>query len=432
MSEHQSLSAWRQGLYCAVLASLAVPLGWLVWLTAVSVARDWRVLLSPIVGAVLGLVVERLIAHFRVARLEVAGILPDPKLTPSQEQAVQARPAYGATLRASLGGAGAFLAGACENVAGDAIADTLRPFFASLVIIAPAGFLFGIAFRERESWQHTQGDSMSILSSAVIRGLAFGAVCGMVTALTALLAGQARLDASSYPYLAWWTLFGLAAGLAHGFHGFRGEPRPWALAWAAPLALLLAIVGSGMVGSQRVSGSLFGPVLWVGGQLGRVAFAQPGLPAHAWTEAENKPGQGSNVIVVYPESPGGITISTWAGCPDPIPPANPQASAQPGEPLRLLQQRLSQLTAELAARRLGSEWRTVCRDLRQGPRSGMARSAAVLMLFSIALGLAYSFERSLRPPVYSGSRTQRLDLELGIGLLVVLAASFFLLRFWLE
>jgi len=419
---------WRRGLYGGVLGSAGVTLGWLLWFvmqTAVKVPKV--VLLSPLVGAVVGVVYDFFRDYLAAAREEEDDGPEEQeprqekgkgKRKKKQRAASKARSTprrrQSSAVKFGLG----FLVGMVLNVMGDQLSAYLTPFFISVVTFLPAGAVFSLGL--------TSDASEVDLYGRIGRGALVGVLATAVSVPLLLLPGIGWQGNGSFAWsyawglLGWWTLLGIAYSV---FWGSEESPQPLApMGGAALLVVVMAVLSVAGASLEKQTGNFLLKGL---NFLTALAMEQPGLPAHAVADAEKlyraslkEKGASEKQTLAPPKESEWGTALAERYCP-PLPdsyvqvPRTQPVGVSPGLP---------------AFKRVPGPPRSqtheaLCRELPKGTGSSLFRSWLVLLMFSLGLGVAKIAEARLRPDFYEGSGLERRDRQLFYGVLAVLGCA---------
>jgi hypothetical protein len=420
---------WRRGLYGGVLGSAGVSLGWLLWFvmqTAVKVPKV--VLLSPLVGAAVGMVYDFFRDYLAAAREDDDGVEAEQEPSPEQGQGKRKkkrqRAAGKATRplrrrRSSAGKFGAgFLVAIALNVMGDQLSAYLTPFCISVVTFLPAGVVFTMGL--------TSDASEADLYGRVGRGALVGVLATVASVPMLLLPGigwQGNGDfAWSYAWglLGWWTLLGIAYSL---FWGSEESPQPLApMGGAALLVVVMAVLSVVGASLEKQTGNFMLKGL---NFLTALALEQPGLPAHAVDDADKlyraslkEKGASEKQTLAPPQESGWGKALAERFCP-PLPdlyvPVQPPQQGAGGMGLPAFK--------KVPAPPRSATHEALCRELPKGTGSSLFRSWLVLLMFSLGLGVAKIAEARLRPDFYEGSGLERRDRQIFYGVLVTLAGA---------
>ncbi len=418
MSERGVL--WRRGLYGGVLGSAGVTLGWLLWFvlqTAVKVPKV--VLLSPLVGAVVGVVYDFFRDYLAAARGEEDGAEEEQEPPPEsgkgrgkkKRQAASKAPRTprrkpSSAVKFGLG----FVVVVALNVMGDQLSAYLRPFFISVVTFLPAGAVFTMGL--------TSDESEADLYSRLGRGALVGGLATVASVPMLLLPGIGWQGnggfAWSYAWglLGWWTLLGAAYGL---FWGSEESPQPLApMGGAALLVVVMGVLSVAGASLEKQTGSYMLKGL---NFLTGLAMEQPGLPAHALEDAE-KLYRASLKEKEAPQESGWGMALTKRLCPPLEDTYVPVQQTQPGATSLGVP-----AFKKVPAPPRSATHETLCRELPKGTGSSLFRSWLVLLMFSLGLGAAKIAEARLRPDFYEGSGLERRDQQLFYGVLAVLLSA---------
>ncbi len=402
----------RVALFSGLMASGGATVGWLLWLSIQAFAKDWKILLAPLLGLAIGHASDWLEHYYKVSRYESKiGVWSEAEAHSEEPEAAKAlkKTHTARILTITL----TFLAIACEHIVNHLVQEFMLPFLASIATLFPIAALFGIALYRTEK-------SSSILENALM-----GALLGLLAGLSAwgiqlLMYGSASWGG----LLGWWVLVGLvltlcapskeelqpkhamlAFGLLVGFIFVCGSPPVY--------RLLTKIPGPPGVAAKAVAWSVNG------------ALQAPDLPARYWAEAESRAAEAEGRTFedsLAPEgepnsapsttTDSGTASANWLSR-DTIadPNFNPVPSAD-----------------ELENRDLASRSHVLTSELHKGFRSGLVRSLLVLLLFILGLGYASKVEKWLRPIDYPSSRTFAHDRKLFGGMVGLIALACVLIR----
>ncbi len=378
----------RRALFSGIIASLGASLGWLGWVAAQAFAKDWKVLLAPVLGAVLGFIIQWIEKYIHTARHEhIEGEAP-PDSAPA--------PNGQATVRNWLL-ALTFLGIACEHLVGHVMSEYLLPFLASLATLFPAGFVIGFVLDEPKEEKHVFAEA------------AVGALCGFVVSLAALAVQLIMGGGVGYFSLAsWWIIVGIGLYVSANRSG-GANPVRTVLGVVISLSLVIICSIPALVNTLEKWPYIGGVTRALSAAVDGVLVA-PDLPAQFWVDAER-----GNQTQPADIARGPIDVSNSV-LDKPYTPPQATFAEQNAAVLQALTQGAPDPSFKRNAT-LRTEWD-------KGMKSGLVRSWIVLVLFAIGLGFAPMIEESLRPRDYPSSRTQTNDKRLAIAIFaLILVAS---------
>jgi hypothetical protein len=377
-------TTYRISLLSGILGSVGATLAWLFWL-AFRIG-DTQMIVTVVIGAVLGLAVEWTQHYVKVARRESQGATTVPA-------AGIGRPGAMLGWAAGMG----FLGLVAEHLVVHMASEFLIPFLASLITLLPAGLLIG--------WTMSRGaENDENLVMMVANGMLLGAAIAIVTgALWLLSFGTA-------PWLAlfsWWGLIGIGTRMVVTPARHAISPGDPALAVVLIFVLTLLL---DLLPITRSTYEKLGPFSTMAMEVRAMAAEiemSPAVPATFWRRAEldftkSHPGPGDTVRI----TPKPKVVL-------PYPPSAPPHVDLEGAVTRLVGPGSSEREAASAAPWDKATW------------AEFIRSWLVMLLFAIGVGYAPVVERSLRPVDYPNSETYRRDLLLSIAVLGVVVVSCF-------
>lgn len=265
---------FRVALLGGILGSLGATIGWLLWIAIQAVARDWKVVLAPVVGAALGYVIQWVEGYIHTARHErERGAAAEH----ASEPPAHVPPRGGVRMWALALG---FLALACEHLVGHLMSEFLVPFLASMATLFPAGAVFGWLLAGG------RGDGESPLM-ILLQGALLGGAAAVVALLVQVLMGApVRVEA----IFGWWVLVGLGLMICCPQ---KGPPGPVHAAGGVLVSLvfvlLCSIPGLTLI-LQKLPPVISIPTVGIASAVDG-ALRAPDVPAVFWIEAEARAHQ---------------------------------------------------------------------------------------------------------------------------------------------
>ena len=378
---------YRVALATAILGSIGATSAWIAILAIET--GDWHLLVTIVVGAVVGLAAHWIQHYIRVAIRERSG----EGNGHGAEQHQRKQPLAALLWAVSF----AFLGLATEHLVAHMVTAFLRPFLASFASLLPAGAIIG--------WTMSRGRPKDEnLIQLIANGFFIGAAIAVVTGLIW------TLGFGSAPWIAlfaWWGLIGI---------GTRALTRPErnAVRVGDPItAVLLVFAMTFLLNLLPVTISSYdklGPFRSLALTVRTMAAGiqqSPAVPAKFWNEAER-----------------GVLDSAPATKPRPVTRA-PDTSALHGAIHLDFKAAVDSLTAPPPSDDVASRWSALMR----AASPELFRSCLVMVFFAIGVGLAPQVERFLRPSDYPNSETYRSDIELTIFMALLLVLACVVARF---
>jgi len=367
---------FRIALATAILGSLGATFGWINWLAIES--GDWKLLVTIVVGAVVGLALHWTQHYIRVASSERRG----------ESTGHMHAWNLGAFLYA---GGFAFLGLATEHLITEMVAAYLRPFLASLASLLPAGAIIG--------WSMNRGRSkdenlVMLIADGLFTGWSIAVVSGIIWTIS-------FGSAPWFALLSWWGLIGI------GTRALTGQERN-AVKTGDPIAAVALVFAMtfalNLLPATKSSYDKLGPFKtmgWIVRTMAAVVQQSPGVPADAWIKAEHE------LAVTRGEldtAPVGKTLPRTR---------TSVAEELPGA---------TQIDVRRGMENLVKAWNDSTPPSDSTPLSGTSLSAVarspgfrswfVIVLFALGAGFAPRVERALRPIDYPNSETYRNDIVL--------------------
>jgi hypothetical protein len=383
---------YRIALATAVLGSLGATSAWITLLAMET--GDLHVIVTIVVGAVIGLAAHWIEHYIRVVHRERSGEGGGQ----SAGRHLRKHP-WAALLWATTF---AFLGLATEHLVAHMVSEFLRPFLASFASLLLAGAIIG--------WTMSRGRPKDEnLIQLVASGLFTGATIGVVTGIVWKIGFH---TAPWFALIAWWGLIGI---------GMRALTRPErnAVRVADPiLGVALVFVITFLLNLLPVTVTSYdklGPLKSLVLTVRTMAVAiqlSPAVPATFWNEAEQKVSleRGVTAATTIEQAPAVVRA--------------PDTPAVRGA----LHVDVARATDRLTARPgddLASRWSSLTR----ARWSELVRSWLVIFLFALGAGFAPQLERRLRPIDYPNSETYRMDIELTVFMVLLLATACAVARF---
>lgn len=442
----------RIALYGGIFGSVGATLGWLLYVAFVALQQSWTVLLSPIVGALVGFAVNGFERYLHTAQHERQHGVGAPEPEPSHERAPASPRARAIRIGAF---AALFLGVVCEHLVGHFIREVVTPFLASIATLFPAGAVLALGlhgFSTKDKF-----------GERLLAGAILGLAVALVSALVHLaLAGTVELGS----LIGWWVLVSL--GMVLWTRPATG-PSPG----RAMLGVFVAVGITFLASVPAIRSTLEKAPLWIGPGMRALGAAvdgtlsSPEIPSSMWRKAEEemRAHAASTHVVAHAEHSGwGGAIASAVGCGGaseevpalvpvlpPRPPAFPPLTPEEEESLKHLEvleltrnlepDERSELDRLKKKQRLAidiplpplpptpkSRFGKLCDELRAGWASGLVRSWFVLLCFAGGLGVGVTLERSLRPPDYDRSLTRRNDRTFWIVVAGLLGLAILLAR----
>lgn len=384
---------FRIALASAILGSLGATFGWINWLAIES--GNWKLLVTIVVGAVVGLALHWTQHYVRVANLERRG-----------ESTGHLHAWHlGAFLYA---GGFAFLGLATEHLITEMVAEYLRPFLASVASLLPAGAIIG--------WSMNRGRGKDEnLLLFVADGMFVGGSIAVVTGIIW------TISFGSAPWVAlvsWWGLIGI------GTRALTSEERN-AMKTGDPIAAVVLVFAMifalNLLPTSQSSYDKLGPfrnVVLIVRTMAAETQQSPGVPADSWIKAEHDLAVKNGVVDTIPVRtpqlrartsvagglPGATHIDVKRAMDD-LARSWTTGSTTPSD---------SMAPGDTTSTR-GTLWKLF--------HSELFRSWLVIVLFALGVGFAPAVERALRPIDYPNSETYRNDIVLtcSISALIVIA-----------
>ena len=384
---------YRVALATAILGSLGATSAWIVLLAIES--GDWQLVITIVVGAIVGLAVHWTQHYIHVARRERAG-------ESDRHGSEQHRPGH--PLMAFLWASGfAFLGLAAEHLIAEMVTEYLRPFLASLSSLIPAGAIIG--------WTMSRGrpkdeNFVQLLANGFFIGATIAAVTGIIW----------TIGLRSAPWIAlfsWWGLIGI---------GTRAMTRPErnavrvgdpiaAIALVCAMTFLLNLLPVTTAAYDKLGP--FKSLAMVIRTMAATIQESPAVPATFWNEAEQK-------LALEHAVRGAKPIATPR-----LPVHSPDTSLIHGPAYVDLNRAVNDLTAPPPADNIASRWSA----LGHTDWAQCFRSWFVLFFFALGAGIAPQVERLLRPIDYPNSETYRRDIALSIFTAAILVIAILIARF---
>lgn len=421
----------RIGLFSGIVASGGATVGWLLWLSLQAFARDWKILLAPLLGLLIGHASDWLEHYYKVSRYEAEhGIWHADGHEPTKE--AQAADAAKKTHNLRIWTlALTFLALACEHIVGHLVQEFMLPFLASIATLFPVGAIFGIAFFKEEK------------KEGIFDLLGFGAFAGALAASAAALVQYVIYGSVAVGALCgWWILVGLGFSIC--------SPNKAQLTPGKAVGALAVVMGLILICSipkiydflEKIPGPPGVPAKAIGFAVDG-ALSSPDLPAKYWSEAELRAAAAEAKVTDHDEeSKWGKALAKMIG----YDPSSSGGSAdEPRDALSFTPESLADKIQKdsmalsrynfdklnsSAIYQKNSETRheTLGKELTKGFSSGLVRSLIVLFLFALGLGFAPKVEGWLRPLDYPSSRTFKHDKTLLYSMLGVILLAALLIR----
>lgn len=366
---------YRIALATAILASLGATFGWINWLAIES--GDWKLLVTIVVGAVVGLALHWTQHYIRVATSERNG------LSTGHLHAWH----LGAFLYA---GGFAFLGLATEHLITEMVAEYLRPFLASLASLLPAGAIIG--------WSMNRGrgkdeNLVLLVADGLFTGWSIAVVSGIIWTISF---GSAPWTA----LLSWWGLIGIGTRVVTGQERNAvkvGDP-------IAAVALVFTLTFALNLLPATISYDKLGPfksMAVIVRSMAAEVQQSPGVPADSWIKAEQELAMTRGVVDTAPVRKTLPRTRTSV------------AGELPGA---------TQIDVRRGMENLVKAWNDSTPPRDSTPPSGTSLSAVVrspsfrswlvIVLFALGAGFAPRVERALRPIDYPNSETYRNDIVL--------------------
>jgi hypothetical protein len=211
----------------------------------------------------------------------------------------------------------------------------------------------------------------------------------------------------------WWTIVALGFSMCMGVS--PSHPLTPLVAVGIALGSLFFACASPLEDSAKYARGVPRALMIMATRAANSMLVSPDLPAKFWYDAEQKMWQSKTAL---PDRATGVSppwisrVAHWVGCDEP--PA--QTLFSPSSTYVERQKKL-------------------CESLRQGFRSGLARSSFVLIFFCLGLGLSRAVDTYLLPndsllkgDAYTQSGMQLLDRRLFVGMLVLIVLVSIILR----
>jgi hypothetical protein len=345
---------------------------------------DTQMIITIVVGAVLGLAVEWTRHYVNVARRE------SREATPTRAPGLS-RPGRTLSWAAGMG----FLGLVAEHLIAQMAQEFLVSLLASLMTLLPAGLLIG--------WTMSRGaEKDENLVMMVANGILIGAAIAIVTGVLW------RLAFGTAPWIAlfsWWGLIGVGTRMVAkpGRHVMSPEDPV-----AAVLLILVLTLMINLLPTTRSTYDRFGAFGALAGRVRAMAAEiemSPAVPATFWRQAEldfrkSHPG---------PRDSMGVTNKPKAVAPG-------TSSAQPHVDLPGAVARLVGPDSSIRESGPAAHWD-------RATWAEFVRSWLVILFFAIGVGYAPVVERALRPVDYPNSETYRRDLLLSVAVVAVVVVS---------
>lgn len=366
---------FRIALATAILGSLGATFGWINWLAIES--GDWKLFVTIVVGAVVGLALHWTQHYVRVASLERRG--------------ESTGHLHGWHLGAFLYAGGfAFLGLATEHLITEMVAEYLRPFLASLASLLPAGAIIGWSMNRGRK---TDENPFAVLADGLFIGCSIGVVTGIIWTISFGTAPWIAL-------LSWWGLIGI------GTRALTGQERN-AVKVGDPIAAVALVFAMTFALNQLPASdssyNTLGPfksmVLVVRSMAAEVQQS-PGVPADSWIKAEQELAMTRGTVDTAPVRKTLPRVRTSV------------AGELPGATPIDVRRGMENLVKAWSDSTAPSTTTSTPSALSEFFHSEIFRSGLIIILFALGAGFAPRVERALRPIDYPNSETYRNDIVL--------------------
>jgi hypothetical protein len=399
---------FRSVLFGGIGASIGATAGWLMFIVAVAVASNWKVLIAPLLGALFGLFWQWIEHYVQAYRREMQQGVQKPE---QSTQAGAASPDGGPSVRVGAFSI-LFLGIACEQVIGKFVEQLLIPILASIAVLFPVGVFWACMFSVRSS----NGN----LLFWPLRAFGCALICAVLFVVIPIIAGLPGSPQDFPGAFGWW--FGISFGflLLFPFGNEKTDSKEWEqlgynktpAVYTFPtivIVVMAVILGISRfdepvpdyTASTKGSG---GPANFFETSLHGIAtltLSNAGIPGRFWAQAEEQ-NQGAlqHNVTSWSTDWIGKPAARILGCP-----VTPSETPPPD----LLGQPQSNTDNSLAGD--GRRFQALCQQVRAGPLGPLFRSWFVLILFATGLGFGLRLAEKL-PENYESSDTRANDATL--------------------
>jgi hypothetical protein len=258
-------TTYRISLMSGILGSVGATLAWLLWLAVL--IGDKKMVVTIVVGGLLGLAVEWTQHYIKVAKREKAGVL-------ASHASGAGRPVIALAWASGLG----FLGLVTEHLFAHMAAEFLVPFLASLTTLLPAGLIIG--------WTMSRGaEKDENLLMMVANG---GMIGGAIAIVTGILWTVSSYSVPWFALFSWWGMVGIGTRIVASPERHAVSVEDPVMAVVAIFLLTLAINLLPMTqSSYQKLGPFAGTAMLVRSMAAEIEQS-PAVPATFWQQAEDE------------------------------------------------------------------------------------------------------------------------------------------------